>query len=78
VCALLVTKHYPDAHVLVCTQSNSAADLYVKYIDAELKGTLTLLLYPYNVMYVSNTLVHCNYFLILDTDDLVNFELSKW
>jgi hypothetical protein len=43
-CALLVTKYYPDAHILVCTQSNSAADLYVKYIDAELKGTSTLII----------------------------------
>ena len=37
-CASLVAKHYPDAHILVCTQSNSAADLYVKYLDAELRG----------------------------------------
>ena len=41
-CASLVAKHYPDAHILVCTQSNSAADLYVKYLDAELRGMSTL------------------------------------
>ena len=39
-CVLLIAKHYPDAHILVCTQSNSAADLYVKYIDAEWEGII--------------------------------------
>ena len=40
-CVLLVAKHYPDAHILVCTQSNSAADIYVKNIDTELEGIYT-------------------------------------
>ena len=39
-CVLLVAKHYLDAHILVCTQSNSAADIYVKNIDTELEGII--------------------------------------
>ena len=31
----LITWNFPDTHILVCTHSNSAANLYVKDIHTE-------------------------------------------
>ena len=34
-CIKLITWNFPDSHILVCTHSNSAANLYVSDIHSE-------------------------------------------
>ncbi len=42
VCVQLLSLHDPTAKVLICTHNNSAADIYVKAIDAEFASKKTL------------------------------------
>lgn len=41
-CIALLTVHMPTTRLLVCTHSNSAADIYVENLDAKWASTLAV------------------------------------
>ena len=45
-CAKMLALNAPETYLLICTLSNSAADLYVEKMNSELESKLIVIYFP--------------------------------